>query len=199
MRHPTLSYVLLGLLALALVLPARTTFAQGNKPGAGGGAAPVVVTNTPLPVTGTVALAGTPVQLLLIGLFDTEGGINLGDTVLGPRSYTIPEGFSRLLMRHVSCRAIVPSGQKVQIFLGADFDFGSMITPGELIELIPQGEIAGALPQPRQVAHADMYAFLGVATPGGPTIGRTLRLNAQRDAVTGTGSVTCTVGGELQR
>jgi hypothetical protein len=156
-----------------------------------------VVLPTPVPVTGTFTTAGTPAQLVLQGLF-ADGSINLEETILGPISYTLPEGFSRLLIRHVSCRAVVPSGRKVQIFLMADLAFPSIAGPESLVELIPDDEIfIGAIGQPRQVAHASVYAFLGVATPGGPVTGNTLTLAAQRDTTSGTGGVTCVIGGEL--
>jgi hypothetical protein len=170
-------------------------------------ATPVKVVNTPLPisvetplpVTGNLSLSlpGTPAQILLQGGF-SDGGINLGDTILGPRSYTIPAGFSRMLMRHVSCRAFVPAGRKVQIFLSTEFMFPGSTTPGSLIEFIPGNEIS-VLPfaAARQVASAEVYAFLGISTPDGPATGSTLTLNAQRDTTSGGGGVTCLVAGEL--
>ena len=184
-------------LAVGVVIVAVMVFAPTGGL-AKQGSAPVTVENTPLPVTGTIDLAGTPAQLLLGGLF-TDGSFNLGDTILEPRSYTIPAGFSRLLVRHVSCQAIVASGQKVQISLQTQFTQTSSASPGSLIQLIPDNEIHGALPQARQVAHASVYAFLGIATPGGPTVGDTLTLMAQRDTVTGGGGVSCVVAGELQQ
>jgi hypothetical protein len=169
---------------------------SGGAPGQGDGSKPVTVVNTPLPVTGTVELAGTPAQILLTGGF-TDGEFNLGDTILGPRTYTIPSGFSRMLLRHVSCRAILASGHKVQIFLMTDFTFPSSGTSDSLIQLIPDNEIFGVLPQPRQVAHADMHAYLGISTPDGPATGDTLVLQAQRDTFNGGGGVTCVIAGEL--
>ena len=185
---------------IAVLLSAATAAAQGNKP-----SAPVTVTNTPLPVTinspltvtGTFSTAGTPAQLILRGIFE-EGSVNLADVeILGPRSYTLPAGYSRLLVRHVSCRAITAPGQKVQIFLDAEYQLPTVGGTMNLIELIPDNEIDGALPQARQVASAAIYAFVGITTPGGPAMGDTLRLSAQKDGTTGTGGVTCTVGGEL--
>lgn len=184
----------------AVLVFASGAAAQGNKP-----SAPVTVTNTPLPVTlespltvtGTLSLAGTPAQLILRGIFE-EGSVNLADVdILGPRSYTLPAGYSRLLVRHVSCRAITSPGQKVQIFLDAEYQLPSVGGTMNLIELIPDNVIDGVLPQGRQVAHAQIYAFVGITTPGGPAMGDTLRLSAQKDGNTGTGGVTCTVGGEL--
>ena len=164
-----------------------------------GGLDVTVLNPLPLPVTGNVGSSGTPLQLFLLGSF-VEGSVNLKDSILAPRSYTIPEGFSTLLIKHVSCRAITGSGQQVQIFLESQFTFPSGGgTPGNLIEMIPDNEILGALPQPRQVAHANVHAYLGISTPDGPTTGDTLLLQAQRDEKTGTGSVRCVVSGELQQ
>ena len=179
--------------AVAAAIVAAVLFVPG-KGGAQvrGGSAPVTVVNTPLPV----ALEGTPAQIVLKGAFE-EGSFNLAETILGPQSYTIPAGFSRLLLRHVSCDAIVQSGNKVQIFLRSDFNFPSFGSQESLIQLIPDNEIFGALPQPRQVAHAEMHAYLGISTPGGPTTGDTLTLLAQRDTFNGGGGVTCVIAGEL--
>lgn len=183
----------------AVLVFASAAAAQGNRP-----SAPVTVTNSPLPVTlespltvtGTLSLAGTPAQLILQGSFE-EGSVNLVENILGPRSYTLPAGYSRLLVRHVSCRAITSPGQKVQIFLDADYQLPSVGGTMSLVELIPDNLIDGVLPQGRQVASAEIYAFVGITTPGGPVMGDTLRLSAQKDGNTGTGGVTCTVGGEL--
>jgi hypothetical protein len=183
--------------AVVMVIVAVMVFASTRGRAQGrGGSAPVTVVNTPLPIEGTVALAGTPTQLLLKGGFQ-DGSVNLQDTILGPRSYTIPAGFSRMLVRHVSCEAILAAGHKVQIFLETNFSFPGVGSPGSLIQLIPDNEIFGALPQPRQVAHADMHAYLGITTPEGPITSDTLTLQAQRDTMTGFGGVTCVVAGEL--
>lgn len=157
-----------------------------------------VVNPLPLPVTGNVGSSGTPIQLFLLGAWQ-EGSFNLQESSLYPISYTIPEGFSTLLIKYVSCRVITEPGQQVQIYLESQFQFpdGGGIS-GNLIEMIPDNEIDGALPQARQVAHANVHAYLGISTPGGPTIGDTITLHAQKDGTTGVGSVRCVVSGELQ-
>ena len=179
---------------LALAIAGLSVAAYALPPPGGGPPTPidVRVTNSAVPIQS----AGTPAQVLLQGKFVNDD-INLADTILGPRSFTIPSEFSRFLVRHVSCEVIVATGAKVQIFLDTTFSFTSSTTPGSLVQLIPDNEIFGDLPQPRQVANAEVHAYLGITTPGGPSIGDTLQLNAQRDAKTGTGGVTCVVAGEL--
>jgi hypothetical protein len=85
----------------------------------------------------------------------------------------------------------------VQIFIAAMFSFDGFSTPGNLIELIPDNVIFGALPQPRQVASSPLHVYVGISTPGGPTVSDTLTLQAQKDAATGTGGVECVLAGEL--
>jgi hypothetical protein len=156
-----------------------------------------VTANTPLPVS-IVDTPATPVQLLLRGSFEA-GDINLTTNILGPRSYTAPDG-SSLLLKYISCVAFLAADQKIHIELVADFDFGSSSGPGRLVDLILDAPVfsfnVGTV-GPRRTANQPMHAYLGVTTPDGPTIGRTLALRAQRSADTSTGGVECTVGGEL--
>jgi hypothetical protein len=149
-----------------------------------------------VPAAAFAASTPIPIQLQLRGSFQ-EGNFNLVNSSLGPNSYTIPARFSSLLIKFVSCEAIVPSGAKVQIMLRTQFSLPPIEGDLDLIELIPDNEISGALAQPRQVAHAKMHAYLGISTPDGPVSGDTITLMAQRDTTTGTGGVVCTVSGEL--
>ena len=181
---------------LALAIASLSVAAYASPPPGGGPPTPidVKVTNPAL----LVASAGTPAQFLLMGSFKA-GDTNLGTSIVGPYSYTIPEGFSRLLLKYVSCEAIVSAGAKVQIFLSTSFTSETSTTSASLIQLIPDNEIYGALPQPRQVVNAELHAYLGIATPGGVATSDTLMLSAQRDTTTGTGGVVCVVAGELFR
>jgi len=157
-----------------------------------------VTASTPLPVS-IIDTPATPVQLQLKGLFEA-GNVNLITSILGPRTYTVPDG-SSLLLKYVSCSVFLAPDQKVHVELVADFDFGGSAGPGSLVDLILDAPIfnfdVGA-PINRRTANQPMHAYLGVTTPGGPTIGRTLRLQAQRSAAAATtGGVECTIGGEL--
>lgn len=157
----------------------------------------VKVANTPLPVSITNAPA-TPVQLKLNGLFEA-GNVNMVAFPGAPRTYTVPEG-SSLLVKYISCAAFLDPAQKIHIELVADFDFGGSAGPGSLVDLIletPIFQFTSGAPIPRRTANQPMHAYLGISTPGGPTIGNILSLQAQRSANTGTGGVECTVAGEL--
>jgi hypothetical protein len=139
----------------------------------------------------------TPVQLHLRGLF-SEGDVNLGDTILGSRSYTIPEA-TTLLITYATCRAVSNAAEHVQIFLTAESSLPGVIQPIRLVEMITDRyiEIGAAFPQRRHVDGGPVQAYLGVTSPGGSTIGRTLTLQAQRDTTQGSGGVECAVAGQL--
>ncbi|AGA31998.1 hypothetical protein TVNIR_0287 [Thioalkalivibrio nitratireducens DSM 14787] len=139
--------------------------------------------------------APTPVQLHLRGGFQ-DGSINLFDSGIGVRSYTVPDG-AVLRLTYVSCRAISNDAQHVQIFFSTTAETPGMISPLRVVELLTEGFIENQLPQRRAVVSGPVDAWLGIETPGGPIIGSTLTLNAQRDTNQGTGGVECAVAGEL--
>ena len=125
---------------LALTIAGLSVAAYASPPPGGGPPTPidVRVTNSAVPIQS----AGTPAQVLLQGKFVNDD-INLADTILGPRSFTIPSEFSRFLVRHVSCEVIVATGVKVQIFLDTNFSFTSSSAPGSLVQLMPDKRSSG--------------------------------------------------------
>jgi hypothetical protein len=139
-----------------------------------------------------------PVQLRLTGSF-TAGSNNLTSSGLGPKDYTVPDG-SSLLLRYISCVVFLAADQKVHIDLEANFSLPTVSGSANLVNLIieaPVFSFAEGFPQHRRAANQPMHAYIGVVTPNGPTVGNTIRLQAQRSADLGTGSVECTIGGDL--
>lgn len=182
----------------------------------------VNIANTPLPVEGVVDVTGSsvtidnddasavpvrsisegiPVQFKLQGLF-SDGSFNLGTTILGPMSYTIPEDFGRMLLKYVSCNSVQQPGVRVVINLDTSFTYETTATPRQAIVKLMTSD-ANRVDVPtlstgvRYAESANVHVWLGITTPGGPEIGDTLFLSAQRSTTSGTGGVTCIVTGEL--
>jgi len=94
----------------------------------------VIVVNTPaapVPVTGTVAVKGTPtVEVVNDALYEPYiklAGVSLSDgTLLGQVTFDVPDG-KRLVIETVSVQAAVPSGQKVRVFLDVTEGIGSLL------------------------------------------------------------------------
>lgn len=143
---------------------------------------------------------GTPVQLHLTGLF-SEGSINLGPSVLGPMSFTAPDGKS-LLVEFATCQAVreLNDLHQFDITLEADFIFTGTTTPQPLVQFVPTSiwESPGPFGD-RTVASTATHAYLNIPSPaaGAPAIGNVLRLRAQRNGTTGGGGVNCTITGKL--
>lgn len=86
----------------------------------------VIVVNTPakpVPVTGTVAVTGTPtVEVVNDALYEPyikTAVVSIGDgTALGEVAFDVPDG-KRLILETVAVQAAVPSGQKVRVSLQA--------------------------------------------------------------------------------
>lgn len=183
----------------------------------------VNIVNTPVPVEGAVDVTGSsitvdnnegnavpvrplpdsvPVQFLLRGLF-SDGSFNLGSTILGPMSYEIPDGYSKMLLKYVSCRVIQEPGVRVVINLSTAFNYDSSAIPDqEIVKLMTSDARSVAVPlygttAVRYAESANVHAWLGITTPGGPEIGNTLSLSAQRSTTTGSGGIGCVVSGEL--
>jgi len=178
--------------ALALVF-ATTTPAKSLKS--------VTIANTesnPVPVVSVEDATTVPVQIQLRGLFE-EGSINLIDTILGPRSYTVPEGYS-MLIRYATCEAVrgVNEAFQFDVSLDANFDFGSSATLAPVVQMVPTAvwESPGPFGD-RAVATVNAHSYLNISSPNGPTIGDTLYLRAQRNGTSGAGGVVCTVSGVL--
>ena len=183
----------------------------------------VNIANTPLPVEGVIDVTGSsvsidnddanavpvrsinegmPVQFMLKGLFSDDDGINLGSTILGPMSYTIPDGYERMLLKYVSCHAVQSPGVRIVINLNTSFTYETLSFPRQTIVKLMTSD-ANSVDVPtvstgvRYAESANVHAWLGITTPGGPEIGDTLYLSAQRSTSSGTGGVTCVVTGEL--
>lgn len=182
----------------------------------------VNIVNTPLPVEGVADVTGSsvtvdndetnavpvhpvsesvPVQFLLEGLF-SNGSFNLGSTILGRMDYTIPEGFEHMLLKYVSCRVVQEPSVRVVINLNTSFTYETGGFPQAIVKLMTSDANSVAVPvvggtAVRYAESATVHAWLGITTPGGPEIGDTLSLSAQRSTTIGSGGVECVVAGEL--
>jgi hypothetical protein len=190
MKHHKLSYVLPALLTLTLVLSgANTAVAQGQK-----GAAPVVVQNTPLPVSGSVAVtAAAPLPV--------TGIVTVRDPAQNPyRSYD-GVNFQGSIVGQLVSFAEVPSGQRLVIeYVGVtcqaamDQDFGMLellIMQGGFNMFAPLGAANKTEWKTSDVAHNIQFVFQGrlYSDAGVP------QLWIWRSAITDTASCQATLSG----
>ena len=84
----------------------------------------------------------------------------------------------------------------------ASIKSGTVSPQQEIVKLVTSDANSVAVPisgssAVRYAESANVHAWLGITTPGGPEIGDTLTLSAQRSTTNSTGGVECVVTGEL--
>ena len=130
-----------------------------------------------------------PIQFSMGGQFPV-GDTDMHEGVTHPQTFTIPDGAS-LLIRYVSCQALVDPGTTV--FIHFITEHGE----APALSLIPTARSYFSTVQERIAATANTEIYLGIDPPVGPAIGNEIILYGQRETAVASALLSCTLSGEL--